>query len=292
MIFLTLGMAGTVEWYAPLRPDAGPTVTIRNRDGSEEVAAGTAATLNAVDTTLAEGAAAGATSLLLTDATGVSVNRRYLVSGQSAQSDVVEVKQVVGTTVTLKYPLVYAHPNASDFESTLVSYSISSTVLASTDQPQDYWSMEVAWAVGGVTQTPGVVMFHTTLHPVTNPVSPIDLYRIEPFLSRNLAVDTDLQDICTRAFDEVCERLFARSIKPYDVIGSKQFERAVQYLALFLCAEQYGQAYATEQDRLWKRFGDTLEVFQANAAVDDDQDRAVETHEKRAGRGGGDIGRA
>ena len=81
------------------------------------------------------------------------------------------------------------------------------------------------------------------------------------------------------------DTLYARSVKPSTVIGSDKLKRAVVYRALGLLAESYGQAYRDERKELGERFAACMDVFKAVAATDDDEDGAVEPHERHT-RGG------
>lgn len=282
MILIPRDIGGTVEWYAPLRPDAAPTVEVENRDGGTEVAAGTAATLDSVDTTLSAGVAAGASTLSLTLATGVVVNRRYLISATGEQSEFVEVKSLSGTTATLKYPLAYDHANGAAFEGTRISYTIAA---ADADVEEDHWRAEFTWAVAAVTQPTGIVEFTVTRHPILNPATVTDLFEVEPLLRRKLAGDTDLQRVVDRAWDEVLDLLWANGTRPGTIVGSSKLKRAVVYHALLLCAEQYGREFRDEQEYWEKRAGMALDAFKVTGAIDVDEDAALEDTERGAAGG-------
>lgn len=287
MILIPRDVGGTLEWYAPLRPAAGPTVRVQNADGGDIVAAATAATLDTVATTLSAGAASGATSLSVTAAAGIVVNRRYLLSLTGTQSEFIEVKAISGTTVTLKYPLAYDHANASAFEGTRISYALAGAV---TTLEEDYCRATFSWSVGAAVQTPGIVEFTITRHPVLNPAALPDLFAVEPMLRRKLAGDTDLTDVLARAWDEVLDRLWAMGTRPGAIVGAGKVKRAVVYHALALCSEQYGREFRDEQEFWATRALGTLDAFKVIGAIDEDEDDAVETHEQ--GVFGGELYRA
>lgn len=282
MILIARNVGGTLEAYAPQRPDASPTVVIVNQSGGTEVAS-TAATLDSVDTTLSEGADEGTDTVTVTSASSITVGRRYLISGQNARSEVVEVAQLDGTSVSLASPLVYDHPNTSDFEGTRLTYDLTSSVA---DLEEENWRAEFSWAVSAVAQAPLVVEFTVTRHPIYNPAAIPDLFAVEPMLRRKLAAGTDIGGALTRAWDEVLEILHAESVRVSTLVGSAKAKRAVVYHCLRLLAEQYGREYASERKEWQERATQALSVFKGVAAIDDDEDGALEPHEKRSARGG------
>ena len=290
MILIARDIGGTVEWYAPLRPDDGapnpaPTVHVVNQAGGTEVAAGTAVTsVDAVDTTLAAGASAGDTSLTLTSGASLTAGRRYLVSGSGGPSEFVEVERFSGTTVYLRNPLAYPHANASDFEGTLIRYTLTASVA---DTEEENWRALFSWAVSTTSQAPGVVEFTVTRHPIYNPATVPDLYAVASSALRSrIATDTSLGDVLARAWDEVLEHLHAEGVHVSTIIGADKLKRSVVYKALGLLAETYGQNYRDERKELAERLTSCLSVFKAVAALDDDEDDNVEDHEKRSARGG------
>lgn len=287
LVLLARGYAGVLEQYASQRPDAGPTVEIRNRQGGIILAAtATGVTLDSVDTTLAVGAAQGAEQLELTSGTGVVAGRQYYVSGQGARGERVEVEQVSGTIAYLRGRTAYPHPNASDFEGVRISYSYTP---ATGQRPEHGWRASFGWAVGAVAQAPLVQEFGIVQHPVRNEWGPPLLYGAIPALDDYLHEDTDVGQKVQDAWDETVEWLLAEGLDPSWVVGGGKFKRAVRYLALFLCAEQYGAEFADERKEWRERYRECLDVLKAIAAVDADQDGAVESSE--AGFSGGFISR-
>lgn len=284
MIVIARDIGGTVEWYAPLRPDAAPTVEVLNASGGSEVTAGTAATLDSVNTTLAAGASATDTSLTLTSGANLSAGRRYLISAAGGQSEVIELDRFSGTTAYLKNPLTYPHANGAAFQGTRISYTIAAAV-AGTEE--DYWRARFSWAVSGTAQAAGVVEFTITRHPIYNPAQIPDLYQVaSSALQARIATDQSLGDALTRAWDEVLDTLHAQSVRIGTIVGSDKLKRAVVYRTLGLLAEPYGRDYRDERDELQKRYLACLAVFKGAAALDDNEDNAIEKYEKRSSRGG------
>lgn len=272
--WLAKSIGGELSWRAPARPDAGPTVEIRDRGGSSVVAAGTAATLESVETTIAEGAEEGATSIRLS--TSPTLRRRgiYLLGGDEIEE--VQVKSVDGPNVELQHALAYSHPTLAAFESTRISYTLSGA-LATPEG--DHWQAIFSYAIDAVAQPPHTEEFAIALHHFTNPCSVLGMRRIEPEIMNRLAAAHDLDDIRERAFDEVCDTLTARGIPVYDYIGSTKLARACDYMALFLIAETYGQDFDKDRTRLHGRMTGQLQLFTATTPVDENRDGVISAYE-------------
>lgn len=277
VVLLARGVAGVLEWYAPQRPDAGPTVEIRNRQGGIVVAqTATGVSLDSVDTTLAQGAAVGAEQLELASGAGLVAGRQYYVSGQGARGERVELEQYSGVTAYLRGRTAYPHPTGCDFEGTRISYSYTP---ATGQRPEHGWRATFGWAVAGVAQQPGVVEFGIVQHPIRNEWGPPLLYGALPQLDDYLHEDTDVGQKVQDAWDETVEWLLAEGLDPSWVVGGGKFKRAVRYLGLYLCAEQYGSEFADERKEWRERYRECLDVLKSIAAVDADQDGAVEASE-------------
>lgn len=280
MDLIARNIGGTIAWYAPQRPDAGPTVAILNQDGGVEVAAGTAATLDSVNTTLAAGADVGAKTLTLTSGASLVKGYRYLISVAGGQSEFVEVDRFSGTTVYLANPLAYAHANGAAFQGTRISYSIAAAVV---DTAEENWRAVFTWAVSATTQAEGIVEFTVTRHPIYNPAQVPDLFRVaSSALQARIHTDTSLGDVLTRAWDEVLDTLQSRSVRVSTVVGAEKLKRAIVYRALGLLAEQYGPGYREERAELAERYEHCMSVFKVVAPLDDDEDNAIEPNERRA----------
>ncbi len=284
MILVARDIGGTIEWYAPSRPAAGPTVQVVNQAGGTEVAAGTAATLDAVDTTIAVGVSAGDVTLTVTLGTNITAGRRYLISKTGEPSESVLCERVSGTTVYLANPLAYAHASTADFEGTRISYTIAAAIA---DTEEENWRAVFSWSIAAVAQAPGVVEFTVTRHPIYNPAGVPDLYAVSTAALRaRIAMDTCLGDTLTRAWDEVLDTLQAQGVRVGTIVGTDKLKRSVVYRALGLLAEQYGRDYRDERTELAERYSACLAMFKGSAALDDNEDDSIEEYEKRPARGG------
>ena len=112
MRFVQKGRAATLELYLPRRPSAAGTYTVYTATGAELQASG-AASLDSVSTTLSPAADSGAGAITLTSATSVTAGRRYLLDGtEDTGGEMVTVRSISGTTVTLAARLLRAHASA------------------------------------------------------------------------------------------------------------------------------------------------------------------------------------
>ncbi len=271
--WLPRDIGGELFVYAPVRPDAGPTVEIRNRSATV-IAAGTAATLESINTTIAQGAEAGAQQLELSASQTLRHRGLYIVGG--VRPEVVQVKSYSGVSVQLQNELCYGHAGGVAFQSSRISYTVS----AATATPLgDHWQAVFSYAVSAVAQPPITEEFAIALHHFQNPCTPWSMRRIEPQLVHHLSANADWDEICDRAFETVCDRLTARGIPIYDYIGSSRLERACSYMGVYLCAETYGQDFKAERDLFAKRAEAELSLFAATSPADEDRDGVVSAHE-------------
>lgn len=284
------GVGGTIEWHAPLRPDAGPTVQVIDGAGTVVIAAGTVASRDTnPDTTLSVGVARGARAIQVASSTGIASGGRLLISGQGVPSEPVVIRGMSGTTVTLTTPLVYDHPASSDVESSRIFYALTG---ASCPDPGDNWLATFSWASGAATQAPHAVSFGVSRYAMRNPVTPLLLQRLIADLRLQVPLELDWDDLCQRAFDEACDRVSGRGVPIYDYRGAAQkLERPASYVAALLLAEQYGQGYRELREELRERVQETVDIFCAVAAADTDRDLVIDAGEEQGRVGRRAVGR-
>jgi hypothetical protein len=112
------------------RPDASPAFEVKSETGAV-LASGTA-TVDSVSTTLSSGASQGAQSIAVASATGVTVGRRYLLTGaEIVGGEWVTIRGLSGTTATLARPLALSHASGASVVSTRVSCAVSAAACAS-----------------------------------------------------------------------------------------------------------------------------------------------------------------
>ncbi len=273
LVLLARGSPGLIEAYAPLCPDASPTVEIRNRGGSIVLAStSTGVERDAVATTLAQGYAAGVEELELTSGSDLVAGRRYFASGQGAKGEQLEVEQFSGTRVYLAGKTAMPHPSGSAFEGTRIAYSYSPPA---SQQPQHGWRATFGWNVGGTAQKPLVVEFGVTSHPVTNELGPWILYEIVPQLDALVHADTDLVRVVEEAWDEVLETMLVEGLDPSAIIGSNKFKRTVAYLGLWRCALQAGPDYKDERREWREAYAEELGKLKQIVTADKDADEVA-----------------
>lgn len=283
MIRVLLNRGGTVWWYPrdadgnPRRADAGPTVEVLGEDGDTIVAAGTAATLDTVNTTLSQGAPVGDSTVAVASATGITRGLRYVLASPWEE---VEVSRVSGTTIYLSSPLWYSHASAVQFAGHRISYALTAAQAADED---DHCVAHWTWALSTVTQPRGQVEFAIARQNPTCPIGPVDLHRADPDLRLKLSSEVDINALLVIAFDEVMEDLSASGLWSYDYVGSERLKRAVTYKALHLCSEHYGRSHRDERDRLWNRYRQTLATFRSISAFDENRDGIIGRQEENRG---------
>lgn len=281
MLFVLRNFGGTLEWYArddstPRRPDATVTVQVLDTFGGALVAAGTAATLDLVNTPLSSGAAVGATTLQVTAATNIVAGRRYVIGDTWEE---VKVKRVSGTTVYLTSPTWAAHASGAAFAGHRISYTLSASQAGTVSK--DYCRALFSWLIGTVAQPPGQVEFALTRYYPRCPITAVDLFTYDENLADKLPLNTDIADIINEAWDNFKDDVSAKGAWIYDYVGSERARSPVIYGTLALCADRFGREPEV-RDRFHRAYIDALATFGQVAPIDTDRDGAVEPHEEGA----------
>lgn len=272
MRFAQLASTTTLDAYLPARADAAGTATVKNTSG------GTLGTLtpalDAVDTTLSSLAAAGAGTLAVTSATGITVGRRYLVGGAEATGgEFVTVKSLSGTTVTLVRPLRRAQASGAAFQGTRVTFPLTAT---HTPSPARNCRVEWSWDVSTVAQTPFVLPFDCTRFTPVSYLSMADVLDDDPALAKRIPEGTWLPAVSARAWDLVCARI-AQKADPGGFVGSIDLTHAHSYWFRALLAETAGEEWTAYRDDMRARSRQELEAALAAAAYDAAQDGSART---------------
>lgn len=180
---------GTVQVWASSADDTSVV---------ESATTGAAAVETNPNTTLGSTAAAGATSLSLTSATGTTIGRRYLLTEDSSGvSEQIEVLGLNGTTVTLKHPLRNDYTAGATFQSTRVTIAVDSTWIAdqsnlsATFNPNPTYRVRWPVTVNG-NQTAYATGFDVVRYPVNHGVTSHDVNDDEPGWIDNLPPDFQL----------------------------------------------------------------------------------------------------
>jgi hypothetical protein len=276
MRFALKDTATAIAVDLPERPDYAASFVVVGPSGGETQAE-TVADVSAVDTTLASAAAAGATSVTVDSAAGLTAGRKYLLGGsESTGGERVTVKSVSGTTVTLARPLRTAKLINARFCSTRVECVLTAAAVPSYGR---HYRVTISWSVSSADQPPVEVPFDVCRYlPVTH-LSLDDVTDLDPVLLKRLPAGLWPPALIERAFDQLCRRIAAKK-EPGALIGAIDLTTPHGYLFRALLAETAGPDFEEYRKLMVARYGETLDEVLASAAFDDDQDGAAEDHER------------
>jgi len=162
------------------------------------VAAGTVATISAINTTLSAVAAAGALTVVVTDASDVSNGSRLWL--QDVPEEIL-VQSVSGTTLTLRRPLLNPHVSGATAEGTRVSY-----VVSAADANMLFWRGRIVWVLDSVTSFSPV---EVTKYPLRNTVTVQDIQDVDTNIARRLDKTEDPERAISAATEIVFEMIGA-----------------------------------------------------------------------------------
>ena len=272
MILVPRGQSYTLAVYLPARADATPTATVYGPEGGAQQTP--SVTLDTVATTLSGSASAGATSVTVASATGITAGRRYLLAGgEDAGGETVTVRAVSSNTVTLVRPLRWAAASGASFVGHRITMALTS--LSTADR---HYRAEVTWAVSTVAQPPFVVPFDVVRYWPRSGLTAEDLRDLDPLFSKRLPAGTWIPAVIDRAWDQILARV-ASKVAPGALVGALDLTVPHGYLVRALLLETAGPDAAQERELLFARYGAELDSALAATAIDDDQDGAVEPHE-------------
>lgn len=223
------------------RPASGPTVTLYKPDGTELVAS-SAATLDAVDTTISASAAAGDTSVTLTAVTGVAVGRDYLLKNVSSQREWKRVKAVNTTTKVVMFTegLRHAYASADTFQGTRLSFAV--TALHAVDRGEGFRA-EWHYTVDGVARFAST-MFDVVRTPWPDQVLSVPEFRksagelAESILQSVALTDDDFTDEIREAEQDLRADLLERGVRPSLFKSFVAFKRPVAALVILRYAHR------------------------------------------------------
>lgn len=233
MRFAQIDTATTLYLDLPKRPSAAGTYTVLDRGGSVQQSSA-AASLDSVNTTLSGAAAAGAQSVSVTSATGITVGRRYLVgTSEVTGGEWVTVSSVSGTTVTLARRLRRAQASGLAFASTRVSFSVPALTT-----PARNYRVRYAWPVADEVADVDLPFDVTRYTPVTH-LSTEDLRDLDPLIGKRVAEGLWLPAILAEAWDQLLRHV-AQKLDPGAVVGTVDLTTPHGYLTRALIAETSG----------------------------------------------------
>lgn len=272
-------VGGTLEAYLPQRADATPTFVCYGPDGGS-LQASANATLDTVNTTLSAAPSAGAGTVSVTLATGITMGRRYLIgTSEAAGGEIITVKSLASTTVTLARPLRRAHANGAAFAGTRVTLAVGAAACPTC---QRHCRAELAWKVSTAAQDPLVLPFDVVRYAPVSYLCAEDLRDLDPVLAKRMAEGVWLPATIDRAWDMLLTRVAARSVHPGGLVGVIDLTAPHGYLTRALLAETSTQG--AEREDLEKRFAQELDAVLAAGVYDADQDGSTTGDEDIAAR--------
>lgn len=211
-----VGLAGTIRAYpgeGPLDASPAPTVQLLTPSAGS-LQAETAATANAISTTLGSAAVEGDQSIVVASATGIVRGSRLWI-----ERELIRVALVTGTTLTLTRPLDFAHPSGAALKGQGLTYALTTTHTATRDRNyRAVWRYYVDAVLYTVELTWDVVRTVFRLD-----VQPGDLAVRVPDSVRRLAADLLHEDVVDQAQLQIETDLVARSLRPDLVRSTDQF---------------------------------------------------------------------
>jgi hypothetical protein len=221
--------------------------------------------LDSVNTTLSGASSAGAGSVAVASATGITVGRRYLVGGrEDAGGEFVTVKSLSGTTVTLVRPLRRAQASGATFQGTRVTFAITATHAATHGRN---YRVEWAWDSGSVTQPTLILPFDVTRYYPTTGLAIEDVRDLDPVLAKRVPEGTWLPAVVARAWDQLC-LLIAAKADPGAYAGLVDATLAHGYMTRALLAETAGNEWTEYREDMRTRAAQTLDAALAACAYD------------------------
>jgi hypothetical protein len=264
---ITKGLGGAIETSFPSPPGA-TTVSLYNAGGTARVDA-QACTVDSVATTLSAAAAAEDDTLSVVSASGIAVNRRYLVGGSSEAAEVITVKSISGTTITPWAPLMFAHASGVSFVGLRVTYSVSSSAA------DTYWfdGYAVFSPTTGEPQVETVECVRRKI--VDNLIDMSDVRGVMPKAPKALSEELDIPAALRAARDELLLDIGGKN-RVYTMLGTDQFRRpaAIKFWLMRrfeFGEEEWGQAF----DALEREYDRLKERIISQTVIDADQDGAT-----------------
>lgn len=254
--------SGSVAFDLPSRPSGAGTAAVVSLVGAALTTP--TPTLDSVNTTLSGAAAAGATSLSLTSATGVTAGRRYLLAGGEASGgESVLVASVSGTTATLARPITSARASGVTFQSARITVAIATAATAEVCRQR-----RVEWTDPDTSEVIAVP-FDVTRYAPRSHLTASYLLDFDPALRKRLATGAWLPALIERAWEMLLDDLGTKSRHPGGYAGVIELTTPHAYLVRALAAEtdttDEGIAY---RDDMRARYAAELDRALASVAYD------------------------
>lgn len=181
------------------RPASNPAPTVEvfaadaDDEGATEEATTGSVSIDSVNTTLNGAISRGAVAATLTDGTGVTRGRRYLLGGV----EWVEVASISGASVTFRHPVINDHDDGATFEGTRLSIAVDASWVQDENNISDFAGMppgasgyRLRWTyTANGEATLGVSYADLVRYQAKNLVTPLDVDRTFPGWIDRLSTD-------------------------------------------------------------------------------------------------------
>ena len=276
MRFVEANRASSLSVDLPRRPSAAGTYVVADRQGGV-LQASAAATPDAVNTTIAASADAGALSVTVTSASGITVGRRYLLAGaEDAGGEVVTVRSISSTTITFARRILTARASGATFASSRVTFA-----LPALPSPDRAYRVEYTYPVADDRPSVAVPFDVTRWTPVTS-LTLEDVRDIDPLVVKRLPAGLWLPALRDDAWEMLCRHIATRIdpgavVGTIDMVGTVDLRTAHGYLVRALLAESAGDGpeVTAYRERMATRYAEERDGVLGTLAVDRGQTGAA-----------------
>lgn len=259
---------GSITFDLPSRPASAGTARVLDAAGGVLQSSATTA-LDSVNTTLSGALSAGASSLTVSSASGITVGRRYLVGGaEESGGESVLVSSIASTTVNLVRRAGRAQASGATFQGTRITVTISTASTAACAR-----GLRVEWT----DPTSGAVLavpFDVTRYAPQTWLAAQDLLDFDPILRKRMADGAWLPALVSRAWEMLLDDIATKDRHPGGYAGHIDLTVAHGYLVRALVAETSGQAPddVAYRDDMRTQYRNALERALASVPYDEHAD--------------------
>lgn len=259
---------GSITFDLPSRPASAGTARVLDAAGGVLQSSATTA-LDSVNTTLSGALSAGASSLTVSSASGITVGRRYLVGGaEESGGESVLVSSIASTTVNLVRRAGRAQASGATFQGTRITVTISTASTAACAR-----GLRVEWtdpSSGAVLAVP----FDVTRYAPQTWLAAQDLLDFDPILRKRMADGAWLPALVSRAWDIMLDDIATKDRHPGGYAGHIDLTVAHGYLVRALVAETSGQAPddVAYRDDMRVQYRNAVERALASVPYDEHED--------------------
>lgn len=259
------------------RPDASPTFSVLSPSGGS-LATGTG-TVDAVSTTLNGAVAAGATTVVVASAASIFVGRRYRIGGaESVGGEVVTVKSIATTTITLVRPLVRAAASGATFDSSRISITVTAAACATIGR---HHRIEITYLVGAVARPTLTIPFDVTRYGLKSGLTFEHVRDLDPLIAKRMGAGMWWPAIREASYTMILTRIAAK-VDPGGLVGTIELQMPHAYAAMALILDALGSSDEETARKTWvyEKLQSELDATLGAAAIDANQDGAVTANEQ------------